>query len=223
MRVLAIAPHADDAEFGCGGTIAKAARNGHEVTVCLVSASDIRMRHSGERVQAQVRMAEQQRACRILGADCRLLGSWIENEYGRELPRMITALDELLAELAPDQLFIPLPSFNQDHQAVFDACIAATRPTRIQPGLVAAYEYPGNGHGPGGVAGPIAGKMFVAFGEDLLDLKLDALHAHRSQIAGREDALMGLQGARTLARFRGLECGHAFAEMFHVIRQVHAP
>ena len=37
-RVLILAPHTDDGEFGCGGTIAKLIEEGHEVYYAAFSA-----------------------------------------------------------------------------------------------------------------------------------------------------------------------------------------
>ena len=38
MRVLVFAPHNDDEVLGVGGTIAKYAQAGHEVTVCEITS-----------------------------------------------------------------------------------------------------------------------------------------------------------------------------------------
>jgi N-acetylglucosamine malate deacetylase 1 len=40
MRILALSPHTDDVEFGCGGTIAKLVAQGDEVHI--VAFSDCR-------------------------------------------------------------------------------------------------------------------------------------------------------------------------------------
>ena len=40
MRILVFAPHNDDEVLGVGATIAKYAKNGHEVTVCEVTSGD---------------------------------------------------------------------------------------------------------------------------------------------------------------------------------------
>ena len=37
LTILAIGAHGDDIELACGGTLAKAIKNGHEVTMVLVS------------------------------------------------------------------------------------------------------------------------------------------------------------------------------------------
>ena len=37
MNILVIAPHPDDEVLGCGGTIAKLAKRGHDVFLCIVT------------------------------------------------------------------------------------------------------------------------------------------------------------------------------------------
>ena len=39
-RVLVIFPHPDDAEFSCGGTMARWAAEGKQITLCIVTNGD---------------------------------------------------------------------------------------------------------------------------------------------------------------------------------------
>lgn len=39
MKILAVGAHLDDIEIACGGTLAKAIENGHEVKVLIMSKS----------------------------------------------------------------------------------------------------------------------------------------------------------------------------------------
>ena len=39
MRTLVVAPHADDETLGCGGTIVRLVREGHEVTVAVMTGA----------------------------------------------------------------------------------------------------------------------------------------------------------------------------------------
>ena len=222
--VLIIAPHADDAELGAGGYLARLMREGatHAV-VALVCASDVRYLHSGEVVGQGVRLREQREAALRLGAEMVFLGAGPENElHLASRGDLVTALDGLIAAYTPDLLCIPLPSFNQDHKAVFEACTASLRPSfnRHQPTTVLAYESPTQGWGTDNLPGVVAARHYVRLtGEDLA-AKTHALAAHRSQMAGREHLLCGRDGVMALARLRGLECGAEFAEMFYVLRQV---
>ncbi|HEY4131446.1 MAG TPA: PIG-L family deacetylase, partial [Gemmatimonadaceae bacterium] len=66
IDLLAIFAHRDDAELGCGGTLAKAARNGNKVGIL-----DLTQGEMGTRGSAEIRAAEAQRAAKVLGATIR--------------------------------------------------------------------------------------------------------------------------------------------------------
>ena len=52
-RVLVLAPHTDDAEFGCGGTIAKMVESGSKVFIAAFSACEQSVGyHTGNLIQA---------------------------------------------------------------------------------------------------------------------------------------------------------------------------
>lgn len=94
-KVLVIVAHPDDAEFGCGGTIAKWVKEGREVTYVVLTSGN---KGSGDRSVtperlARIREEEQRSAARVLGVkrveflgypDC-------EVEDTRDLRRDVTA------------------------------------------------------------------------------------------------------------------------------------
>ncbi len=68
-RALIIAAHPDDAEFGCGGTIAKLARQGVEFRMVLLTSGDKGSHDPGVRPGqlATIREVEQRAAAEVLG------------------------------------------------------------------------------------------------------------------------------------------------------------
>jgi LmbE family N-acetylglucosaminyl deacetylase len=71
QQVMVVTAHPDDSEFGCGGTVAKLAREGKRVTYCVVTngnkgSSDRTM--TPERL-ARIREEEQRNAARVLGVE----------------------------------------------------------------------------------------------------------------------------------------------------------
>jgi LmbE family N-acetylglucosaminyl deacetylase len=68
-RALIITAHPDDAEFLCGGTIAKLCDIGLEVTLCVATSGDKGTRDVSIRRQELAAMREQEtrNACRVLG------------------------------------------------------------------------------------------------------------------------------------------------------------
>ncbi len=223
MRVLVVAPHADDAELGAGGYLARLQREGsHQLHVVLMSASDVYYPRLGRMVTAQERVNEQVAACSVVGANLTFLDVGDENRLDTaDRGRMVAKLDSVIGDYNPDQVMIPLPSFNQDHRAVYEACLAAARPS---PGMSRcgywAYENPMQTWGTADMPGTVGGRCYVKLEASDLDRKVAALSLHRSQMDGRTQELCGPKGVMLLANMRGLEVGVPLAEMYYVLRQV---
>jgi len=66
INVLAIGAHPDDIELGCGGTIAKLVKLGYKVALCDLTQGELATHGTKE-----IRLAEAQKAARILGATTR--------------------------------------------------------------------------------------------------------------------------------------------------------
>jgi LmbE family N-acetylglucosaminyl deacetylase len=221
-RALIIAPHADDAEFGCGGYLARMLeRDTFHATIMVVCNSTYKSRHTGELVSAEIREIEQKEAIRVFGEDrvaLVMLNHGMENELHRCcLGQLVAGIEDVISVYRPTRLFIPLPSFNIDHTVVHDACITALRPAMGQYFVphVYAYEYPMQFWGP---LVPYNGKAYLWLEQRHLKVKMEALNKHESQMSGKAYHLTGPQGVRDLASRRGAECGVEFAEMYYSIR-----
>ena len=190
MKVLAIGAHPDDIELGCGGTLCKLARAGHEVVFMVLSR--------GERGgPAEQREAEQIEACRRLGASRLRWGSAADTRVAERWDG--AALHALLEEEAPDLVFAQAPEDSHpDHRAVGRAAAS-----RASGPPVLLYE------GPSSLG--FAPSIFCDVQSTLSD-KLRGIQAHRSQLARRADPLD--RRARGTARFRGRQCHVTWAEAF---------
>ena len=124
LDILAIAPHPDDVELICGGTIAKAAREG-----CRTGILDLTQGEMGTRGSVELRAQEAAAAAKVLGAVVRenlaLPDSAIENN-----PATRKALAMVLRRLRPQVVIAPAPrGRHPDHriaaQLVRDGCFLA--------------------------------------------------------------------------------------------------
>jgi len=112
MKRLILAPHMDDEAMGCGGLIAK-----HPDECVVVVVTD-----SGE-----VRAREHDEAMKILGAaESRQLG-FADGQTPHHMTEMVQAIDAIMAELKPEELYLPYPSLHQDHIAVYEAGMRSCR------------------------------------------------------------------------------------------------
>ena len=226
-RLLVVAPHADDEALGCGGTILRASRMGAEVSVLVVTVGDLqRVGDGGRVVGGSERLDELARVAEALGVkDWEVLKT---DEYSHlrldAVPRRdLVALLEREARLSirnfrPDVVFLPAPSYNQDHEAVTRAGLVATRPhdhaALHQPAAVLLYEYPPN-------SWCLPQERFLPnFYVDIsetLEGKLEAYGLYHSQA---RDGLHqnSHENLRSLAVLRGREIGVAAAEAFQALR-----
>lgn len=219
-RLLVVAPHCDDEILGCGGYMAKVAKRGGLVHVVVASTSDIHFLHLDQVVTVDQRKEELKNALGVLGVQSHeLLTTGYESKM-ETFPsgEMVGMLDRIQEEFQPTIILLPLPSFHQDHQYMWNICIAATRPSpaKHNPNLIAAYEYPAQCWGDSSAFDAGKGGIYVDIDKEL-SKKADALSKYVTQM--REDNhLISIEGARALARLRGLESGYKHAELFHCLR-----
>lgn len=223
-KILLLSPHADDAELGAGGYLARSVARGAEVMVVLATAGPSADSHPDAKALADLRMAECTRAMKILGVQhLHLLRRGCDGELAQKLPanRLTQLLDGLIDGFAPDEVLLPLPSSHQDHVHCWNAGIAAARPraTGHRPDLVAGYEYPLSHWGAGARFQPFQGGLYVDVTTHW-PRKIEALQAHASQMNRASHHPISIDGAAALARLRGLEAGCEYAELLHVVRMV---
>jgi LmbE family N-acetylglucosaminyl deacetylase len=234
QRLLVITPHADDETYGCAGSIARIKDLGGEVYVVLVSAGDIVQFADGQDgsntkfVNHETRLREFESVMQLLKVDdWDVLLTDAESHLALDVvPRKkLVGLIETGGKLAiekvrPTMVMIPAASYNQDHEALYRACVTATRPG--VPGLrhvvpmVLAYDNTA---------------LFWSFGQDrfhptcyidiseYLDIKIKAMRLHASQV--RVPIYHGSPESLELAtKVRGREVSVEAAEGFAVLRAV---
>jgi LmbE family N-acetylglucosaminyl deacetylase len=149
-RILVLAPHPDDEALATGGLIARAKSEGASVFVLFFAVGTVRQ--YGSVSDGPSRIAEMHAAAEVLeldgfellyGEDRHLL---LDSVPRRELVDAIERGSSLsLDRLCPDIVIMPGASYNQDHNAVSEACITALRPyppsIKASPDLILAYSH----------------------------------------------------------------------------------
>lgn len=201
--VLVLAPHTDDGELGAGGTIAKLAEQGAEISYVAFSAAEESVPAGFER---NVLRGEAAAATAILGinsSNFRVLDYRVRVfDSSRQL--ILEDLIKLRASVKPDLVLCPSRSdIHQDHHVVaMEALRAFKRAT------VLGYELVWNNLLFDGVASvPLSQRHVLA--------KIEALAAYKSQ-AGRD--YMSADFVRSMAKVRGVQVGTEYAECFEVLR-----
>lgn len=186
VDLLAIFPHPDDAELTCGGTLLKAAKQGHRVGILDLSAGEMASRGS-----VALRREEASRAASILGVSIRenlgLPDSGLTN-----VPETRLAVARVIRRLKPSVVITTAPSpfgRHPDHRVtaelVRDACFVSGLRT-VDPQLPA--------HRPRKVLHSITYRedylkpTFVVDVSEMMEQKLAAIAAYASQFEGATQA-----------------------------------
>ncbi len=221
--ILVIMPHPDDETFSCGGTIARARAEGVSVYVMIMSVGDLNHYHQQQSfVSARTRLNELEAAMRCLGVDDHTV-VYADTERHMRLDaiprRELIAQIERESPLAidrvrPEVVILPAPSYNQDHQATFEAGFAACRPhlpcDKPFVPVVLSADSPQLGWSP---APRRQFNLYVDISGEHLDRKLQAHSCHRSQIK-QDPHHASLENLERLARLRGSEAAVEAAEAF---------
>ncbi len=204
-RILILAPHTDDGEFGCGGTISKYIENGAEVFYAAFSCAEDSV---PEGLPKNILEIEVKKATAALGIKP-------ENLYIYKYPvrklsyhrqEILEDMVVLNRELKPDLVFTPSKhDVHQDHHTVTLEAMRAFKFTSLL-----GYELPWNNY-------VFETTCFVHLEERHLHKKLESLKCYRSQI-GRKYA--NEEYIKGLALTRGVQVGGHFAETFNVLRWI---
>jgi LmbE family N-acetylglucosaminyl deacetylase len=199
MKILAISPHPDDLEIGCGGTLLKYARRGFEVSALVMTDGAV----GGA---AGVRREEQQEAARVMGIRRVIWGGFDDADLPGDRA-VIDRIEQVLRNVDPTFLFVPYgQDTHQDHRKISSAALSATRYARN----VLFYECP--------TSVKFHPTIFVDIGQEI-ESKIEALTAHRSQVERTHiDGLSITEIARSMAHFRGTQARVTHAEGFQAVR-----
>lgn len=201
MNVLAFGAHPDDLEIGMGGTLAKLGANDQNNVVGIVATLS-----SNE----ETRRVESYKAAEILGIKIELLEIDFHSLFSsREIVKII---DSLIQKYSPDLIFTHWNhDSHQDHNALTDAVIAASRKNKCS-----LYMYEQTL--PGGIVPEsFRAQVFVDI-TDFIEQKIDSVDAHQSQIV--KNNKWWLDGIRGRAMYRGNQIGVKYGEAFEVIKEI---
>ncbi|NPV55005.1 MAG: hypothetical protein HPY71_16070 [Firmicutes bacterium] len=217
LSVLAVGAHPDDLELLCGGTLAKYAKLGHEVTMCHVLNGDLGHFHIPRKELAATRAREAEEAGKLIGArvvnlDISDLGIYPTEEIKLKVMDVIRlAKPDVIITHPPNDY---MPDHTIASQVVFDASFMASLPQlesehEFHPKVTPIYYMDS-----------LAGCDFLPTDyvdvTDTMELKRQMLARHESQVTWMKehDHIDFLDFMETQAKFRGYQCGVKYAEGF---------
>jgi LmbE family N-acetylglucosaminyl deacetylase len=222
---MVVAAHPDDPEFLAGGTVARLAKEGREITYVIVTNGN---KGSGNRGMTSeqlrpIREEEQRRAARVLGVErVEFLGYEDgEVEDTRDLRRDVTReirrwRPDLIITLNPQRTYNNFPGWHRDHRTTarvvldcvyplardhlsFPELLPEDEPHEVHEVYLIQWEQP---------------RLVVDITETM-ESKLEAIRCHASQVG---DFRAVEARMRNRAAAIGKEKGYAYAEGFdHII------
>ena len=224
-RVMAIFAHPDDIEFGCAGTVARWVQAGATASYLLLTSGDVGIAEEGmtKARAAEIREAEQTAAAGHVGVEeviyLREPDGMLENsmDLRKRVVRQIRRFrPEVLICGDPTTFFVDDRYINHpDHRAAAAVALDAVFPAAGQPNLFEDLAEEGlRAHKVRKVyvAGFGGGDTFVNI-SDTIDLKIEALRLHESQMRDWDPAPL----LRKWSKQAGEGKEMAYAESFRVI------
>ncbi|QSB01846.1 PIG-L family deacetylase [Methylomonas sp. EFPC1] len=197
-NTLIFSPHIDDEVLGCFSFL------GPDCFVLHFGAEDRPYVSRIERIQ------ELERAATMLNFQWNVLDNPV-NHY--RMQDLIPAMELAINQIKPNRVLIPEPSYNQDHRAVYDAGIVATRPhdTNWFVQNVLIFEQPDSL-----VWLHSKSNEPSYFREIQIEQKLTAYALYSSQVRGHRSP----ETLQAIASLRGAQICKPYAEAFRVKRLV---
>ncbi len=215
-RVLAIGAHPDDIEIGCGGTLAKLKDQGYELFFVVATFGEEGGSPPSKEDLKQAREQEAKNSAKVLGAlNVSFLG--LEDGLLSYCKKDKIKLIAKIRSIKPDIVFLhsstdQFPDHKVIHSLSIDSVSAARGPWYAEAG--------GQPHFVGQVYGyevwnPINQPSLSVNIEGYIQIKMDALREHRSQIK----EVRYLEAVEGLAAYRGaMSMNGKFAEVFDVMQ-----
>jgi LmbE family N-acetylglucosaminyl deacetylase len=203
--VLILAPHTDDGEVGCGGTIARFVEEGKKVYYAAFSTArtSVRPEFPDNILEIEVKAATQ-----TLGIhpEHLIIYDYSVRHFPEHRQAILQDLIDLRREIHPDLILVPSPhDIHQDHQV-----IAAEGLRAFKRQTILGYEEPWNNI-------VFETRCFIPLEKHHIECKIEALHCYNSQ---KHRAYLDDEFMWSLARTRGTQIEGKYAEAFEVLRWI---
>lgn len=204
-KILILAPHTDDGEFGCGASINKWIKEGKEVFYATFSACKQSVL---PQFPEDILITEVKEATTTLGIkpENLILFDYEVRTFNYHRQAILDDLIKLRGSINPDLVLMPSKNdIHQDHKTIYDEGLRAFKFKSIL-----CYEMPWNNLN-------FNTACFSILTKEHVNKKLEALKKYVSQSHrpySDEEFINGL------ARSRGVQINNNYAEVFEIVRWI---
>ena len=215
MRILVFAPHNDDEVLGVGGTIAKYAKQGHEVFICEIT-SWLENQEQTNRIKQEAINAH-----KILGVKDTIFMD-LPVVHLKETPTHIKnqKFIDVVKDIKPEITFIPhIGDIHIDHGETAASAMVALRPIS-NPQLKAIYAYETLSETEWNIPSVSNGFIPNTWSDisESYQLKIEAMKCFTTQLYPFPHP-RSLEAIEALAKLRGSTIGTHYAESFICVRE----
>ena len=208
MRMLILSPHTDDAELGCGGSIAKFIDEGHDILWVVFSIAEESLPGNLPRDTLKKEFLDVA-SCLGLNENNYKIYNFKVRHLTENRQDILEDLIKIRRDFTPDVVMIPsINDYHQDHQVVSHEAVRAFK----MSSSIIGYELPWNHI-------TFDTNMFVRLNKSHIDKKYELLKYYESQFQ-IERNYFSQEFIFGLAKVRGTQCNASYAEAFEVIRWI---
>ncbi len=204
-KILVLAPHTDDGELGCGGSIAKFLEEGKEIYYIVFSTAQTSVKKGFSKNILEI---EVKKATSILGISPEnlIIYHYPVRRFPQYRQEILEELIKLKRKINPNLVFIPsINDIHQDHRVIAEEGLRAFKRQSLL-----GYEEPWNNI-------VFATRSFIPLEKKHVEKKVEALNCYRSQ---KHRAYLNQDLIWSLAKTRGVQIEGEYAEAFEVMRWI---
>jgi len=204
QRILAIAPHTDDIELGCGATLHNLKR--HNISKIYCQAYSHIYKHPEDQTTTIDLADEWEYALGVLNIDDHSLYNFPTREFEVYRQEILQKLCDTDKVYKPDLVIVPCrKDIHQDHSVITREAIRAFRKSSII-GYILPWSMGSEAMNP---------QLYVPVSEEDIEAKERAWHCFKSQSSRSYNGKI-----RSWAQTFGSQIGADYAEAFEVIRWI---
>lgn len=204
-RIMILAPHTDDGEFGCGGTIARFLEEGSEVFYTAFSVCEQSLPYGFKEDQLKDELIDATTTIGISPSNV-LVHKYEVRRFPENRQSILQDIIDTRNDVQPDLVLMPcMDDIHQDHQV-----IAAEGARAYKNTTILSYEMLWNNLS-------ITTSSFVILQERHVQKKVDALACYKTQNFRH---YANSEFVWSLARTRGAQVAQKYAEVFQLVRLV---
>lgn len=201
--ILVLAPHTDDGELACGGSIARFCEEGRSVYYVAFSTCS---KSLASHLPSDALVHEVKAATTKLGVmpSNLILFDYDVRSFKQYRQEILEDLVKLNQQLKPDLILTPSPTdIHQDHQVISEEAIRAFKKISIL-----GYEMPWNNLS-------FNTRCFITLEEKHIERKMESLTEYKTQA---DRPYFQNDFVKAQATMRGIQISTRYAEAFEVIR-----